>query len=106
MLLSFDYVKLIVQPLERFLYLYLDADPCLNTKYMVWWAAEMVARGRFRRVTLSYMVPGHIKFEPDSLFLQIENRFYKTYVFETNELLHIIGACNAVLQLMALTMVT
>lgn len=42
------------------------------------------------------MVPGHTKFEPDSLFSQIANRFYKTDIFDTNDLLHVVGACNAV----------
>ncbi len=42
------------------------------------------------------MIPGHTKFEPDSMFAQIANRFYKTDVFNTKELLQVIGACSAV----------
>lgn len=92
----FDYIERMVQQQARFLRLYMDAAPYFKTKFIVWWAAEMVTRGRFRRVVMSYMVPGHTKFEPDTIFAQIANRFYKTDVFNTNELLQVIGACDAV----------
>lgn len=97
----FDYVDRIVEPRVCFLFLFLDASPYFNTKFMERWAAETVERGSLRSDTLLCMVPGHTKFETDSHFSQISNLFYKIDVFETNELLHVIGACNSVPQLMA-----
>lgn len=35
------------------------------------------------------MVPGLTKFCPDILFSEIANKFYKTDVFNTSELIHI-----------------
>eukprot|EP00171_Calliarthron_tuberculosum_P023270 IDg23270t1 len=86
----FDYVERIVQPRARFLRLYLDSAPYFKSKFIVWWTAEMVIRGRFQRVVMSYVVPGHTKFEPDVLFSQISNRFYRKDVFQTSELLHVV----------------
>eukprot|EP00171_Calliarthron_tuberculosum_P014659 IDg14659t1 len=61
----------------------------------------MVARGSFLRVALSYIVPGNTKFEPDFLFSQTANCFYKTDILDMSNLLHVIRACNAVLHQMA-----
>lgn len=56
----------------------------------------MVASGRVKRIALSYIVPGHTKFQPDTMFSQIENLFYITYTFETRDLIQVIGACNVI----------
>lgn len=91
-----DYVQNVVDPRAKFLRLYFDAAAYFKSKFLVWWAEEQVICGRFTRVVLSYMVPGHTKFEPDSLFARIAHRFYITDVFQTSELLRVICDCGAV----------
>ena len=51
--------------------------------------------GRLDQVTLVYMVPGHTKFEPDALFSNIAQKFRKTDVFNTEELLSVIESIGA-----------
>lgn len=54
----------------------------------------MIMKGPFKKVILSFMVPGHTKFEPDSLFARIAHKFYKTDIFNTVELLDLMPTCD------------
>jgi len=88
------YVKNYLSPKVRHLRLNLDSAAYFKTKYIVWWAAAMKETGRFEDVKISFMVPGHTKFTPDWLFSQIANRFNISDIFNIQDLLTIISACE------------
>ena len=90
----FHYVQNFVPEACNYCRIYLDSATYFKTKFLVWWASEMISKGRFKRVILSYMVPGHTKFGPDLMFAQIANTFYKTDVFNKKELLSLIKSCD------------
>lgn len=78
------------------LLVYLDAALYFKNKFVVWWAAKLILQGRFKGVILSFIVPGHTKFQLDVFFSKIANRFYKTDMFNTSEYLKVIGSCDAI----------
>lgn len=82
----------------KYLKIYLNFSPYSKCKCNIWSAAEKVATGRFTRMILSYKVPGHTKFMPDTLFSTIEKRFYNRDVFNKSELLDLVrewATCHA-----------
>jgi len=89
-----NYVQNCVRKEFKKIRIYLDSAPYFKSKYIIWWAAEMICQGRFDRVILSFMVPGHTKFGPDLLFAIIAHAFYKTDVFNSNDLLEVIRSCE------------
>lgn len=91
-----DYVERIIPESVRRLKTYLYSAPYFKTKYVIWWAVEMIAARRFKCVRFSYMVPGHTKFQPDSMFSEISHRFYKSEVHNTLELVDVVGTCNVI----------
>lgn len=54
----------------------------------------MILSGRFNDGLITYMVPGHTKFNPDSLFSQMTNRIYKRDLFDTSEVIEIVKTCD------------
>jgi len=90
----FEYVQNELSTDFQAVKIYLDAAPYFKTCYVMWWAAEMITQGRFQRVIFVFMVPGHTKFEVDLEFSRIANKFYKTDVFNTGQLVDLIRSCG------------
>lgn len=53
---------------------------------MVWWVYEIIIHGRFKKLKISFLVPGHRKFEPYLLLSTMTNKFPKADVFSTKEI--------------------
>lgn len=53
------YVDHILPDAIKRIKVYLDSATYFKTKYLMWWAAEQISKGRFKRVRFSFMVPGH-----------------------------------------------
>ena len=58
--------------------------------YLLAWATELVRRKKFLQVQNLFLVPGHSKFAPDSLFAKTGNTFNTHDVFNIQELAGII----------------
>ena len=55
-----------------------DNAGTIKSRYLVAWAADLVARaGHLRTVHLRFMLPGHTKFSPDTLFASISATYRK-----------------------------
>lgn len=54
----------------------------------------MLCSGRFKRVTLSSMVPRYIKFALDVMFAKIAHKLYKSDIFITKELMDIVHSIS------------
>lgn len=73
--------------------IYLHSVPYFKCTYNVGWAAELVKKGQFRRVELSFMAPGHTKVKHKSLFRPIANKFFNRDVFNRSQLLDGLTEC-------------
>lgn len=91
-----DYIGIMVDSRAQYLSIYLDSSPYSKSKFIVWWAAEKATCGRFKRVTISFIVPVHTKFDPDLLFSNTAHRFYNTDLFKTSEILNVVSSCNSI----------
>lgn len=88
------YLHNVLHPDVKFLRVYLDAAGYFKSQYILGFFSEMVLIGRLDRVVLSFMVPGHTKFEPDSLFSRIAHKFQRSDVFNTPELVQLVRSCG------------
>lgn len=88
------YVHNSINILAKYLKNYLDSAPYFKFKCIIWWVAEKVETVRFMRVILSYMVPGHTKFDPYTPFSATANTSHNMDVFSTSELLDLVKECT------------
>ena len=58
--------------------------------YLLAWAMELVRKNKFKQVWILFLIPGHSKFSPDTLFSKIGNTFNCHDVFTVQELAGII----------------
>jgi len=72
--------------------IWLDNAVATNkNKYVIAYAAEIVALGLYDDIRVRFMVPGHTKFTPDILFSSISRTYRLRDVFNTKQLLDIIS---------------
>lgn len=58
-----DHISTELPAYVQFVRIYLDSALYVTSKYIGWWATEIVYTPRFIKVTLSFIVPGHTKYE-------------------------------------------
>ena len=69
-----------------------DNAGTIKSRYLVAWAADLVARaGHLRTVHLRFMLPGHTKFSPDTLFASISATYRKSDVLSMEDLERVVS---------------
>ena len=67
-----------------------DNAGTIKSQYLVGWAADCVEEGRLKEVNLRFMLPGHTKFSPDTLFASISATYRKRDVFSMAHLASVV----------------
>lgn len=72
----------------------IHADNCSSqnkNNTMIWYLAWRVMNGLHKRITYSFMVPGHTKFSPDGFFGLIKLKLRKSEVDDIDDLIEIVN---------------
>ena len=75
----------------------LHADNCTGqnkNNYLIWYLMWRVMNGLNNKITLSFMLPGHTKFSPDSYFGLLKSKYRKSDIDCLQDLVNCIVNCS------------
>ncbi len=83
------YVQVVLRKWYRDVNLWMDNAGNNKNRYVFAYICELVANNEFESVRVSFMVPGHTKFDVDNLFARIAHTYSKSDVFSIEDLVNI-----------------
>ncbi len=75
----------------------LHADNCTGqnkNNYVIWYLMWRIMNGLHKRMSLSFMVPGHTKFAPDRYFGLLKIRFRRSTIDSLQDVVKCVGECT------------
>ena len=75
----------------------LHADNCTGqnkNNYVIWYLMWRVMNGLHKKITLSFMVPGHTKFAPDRYFGLLKIKYRRSHVDCLHDLINCVAECT------------
>lgn len=75
----------------------LHADNCTGqnkNNYVIWYLMWRVMHGLHKRISLSFMIPGHTKFAPDRYFGLFKIRFRRSTIDTLQDVVKCVGDCT------------
>jgi len=80
------YIKQVCSKWIQHLVIYMDNAGTNKNSAVIAWACEIVKFTHIKSIRISFMVPGHTKFAPDTLFSQVARTYYNNDIMITDDI--------------------